>query len=305
MSDMPDTHRITRHLRHPGAAARGAARRIRRLATSIGSTPCLVCGSRRTHVTTVPRKRRTHEIRVCERCSYLSNFDNTVDYTKFESVESFKLTPRVGTADHRGREYFMAEMGVDILRRDGLQVMVFGAGRSLDYVHIGQLPQVDRVVMSDVVELTTEADFVNILTGTDERFDLIIACEVVEHFADPVTEFARLFELLTPDGLLVCSTNIYDGGNFAKHTYLYLRGHLSYYSEQAIAHIAKKGGMRHDLRTPAIAQGKVGPRKRYVLFTRSDHNVRHTADYFADRPFAPSEDENAFEDQAPTAPPTA
>jgi SAM-dependent methyltransferase len=292
---MTTQRRITRHLRHPIKAARAISRRIRP-----DGTPCLVCGSRRTHVTTVPRKRRTYEIRVCERCHYLSNFDNTVDYTAFDSVNNFKLTTRVGTADHQGREYFMGEMGVDILGREGLQVMVFGAGRSLDYRHIGRLPAVERVVMSDVVELTSEADFINILEGTDERFDLIIACEVVEHFADPVAEFQRLFDLLTPEGLLVCSTNIYDGGNFAKHTYLYLRGHLSYYSEAAIAHLARQGGLHYDLRTPAIAQGKVGPRKRYVLFTRSDANVRNTAAYFADREYAPSEDETAFEDQAPT-----
>ncbi|MGK2877638.1 MAG: methyltransferase domain-containing protein [Solirubrobacterales bacterium] len=291
---------ISRHLRHPMGAARAVARRVRRLSTSVGATPCLVCGSRRTHVTTVARKRRTYEIRVCERCSYLSNFDNTVDYTQFDSVNNFKLTTRVGTADHKGREYFMGEMGVDILQRDKLQVMVFGAGRSLDYQHIGALPQVERVVMSDVVELTSEADFINILEGTEERFDLIIACEVVEHFADPVTEFQRLFDLLTPEGLLVCSTNIYDGGNFAKHTYLYLRGHLSYYSEEAISVLARKGGLHHDLRTPEIALGKVGPRKRYVLFTKSDANVQHTTDYFADRQYAPSEDQTAFEDQAPT-----
>jgi len=297
---MPDTRSITRHVRHPLGAAKALARRVRRSVASVGQPPCLVCGSRRTHVTTVQRKRRAYDIRVCRRCSYLSNFDNTVDYSQFDSVTNFKLTTRVGTADHKGREYFMGEMGVDILQRDHLQVMVFGAGRSLDYQHIGRLPQVERVVMSDVVELTSEADFINILEGTEERFDLIIACEVVEHFADPVTEFKRLFELLTPDGLLVCSTNIYDGSDFTRHNYLYLRGHLSYYSADAIGHLARAGGLHHDLRTPEAALGKPGPRKRYVLFTGSDANVRHTTEYFADRPYAPSEDQTAFEDQAPT-----
>ena len=232
---------------------------------------------------------------MCERCEYLSNFDNTVDYSAFQSVEAFKLSARVGTSEHRGREFHMAQMGVDILARPGLQVMVFGAGRSLDYQHIGRLPSVERVVMSDVVELTSEADFINIVEGTDERFDLIIACEVVEHFTDPRTEFRRLFELLTPDGLLVCSTNIYDGGNFKKHNYLYLRGHVSYYSRRAIEHIARKSRIAVDFRIPAIAQEGAGPRKRYVLFTRSGENVQRTEQYFADREYAPSEDVSAFE----------
>lgn len=290
-----DAGRIAQLLRHPARSARAVARRVRRVVLIRSNTPCLVCGSRRTHVTTIPRKRRTYEIRVCERCQYLSNFDNTVDYSQFQTVASFKLSPRVGTELHRGREFHMGQMGVDILGRSGLQVMVFGAGRSLDYRHLGALTEVERVVMSDVVELTTEADFININDGTDERFDLIIACEVVEHFEDPRAEFRRLFELLSDDGLLVCSTNIYDGGNFAKQTYLYLRGHVSYYSARAIQHIARENRIHVDLRTPEIATGSVGPRKRYLLFTRSDANVRQTEEYFTQHEYAPSEDVAAFE----------
>lgn len=243
----------------------------------------------------MPRKNRTYEIRACDRCGYLSNFANTVDYSAFTSVKSFRLTPRVGTEQHRGREFHMASMGVDILARSGLQVMVFGAGRSLDYRHIGRLSDVDRVVMSDVVELTSEVDFINIRDGTDERFDLIIACEVVEHFTDPRPEFARLIELLKPEGMLVCSTNVYDGGNFAKHTYLYSRGHVSYYSAKAIRLLARKNRIDVDFRTPEIVLGTAGPRKRYLLFTRSRHNRLGIERYFADREFAPAEDVAAFE----------
>jgi SAM-dependent methyltransferase len=253
-------------------------------------TPCLVCGSRRSRSKTVERKDRTYEIRICQRCQYVSNFTNTVDYTAFESVESFRLTPRVGTAEHRGRESHMAEMGADILQRPGLKVMVFGAGRSLDYRHIAKLPAVERVVMSDVVDLGVDADFINITKGTSERFDLIIACEVVEHFTDPRTEFPRLFKLLTRKGLLVCSTNIYDGRNVANHRYLYSRGHVSYYSPRAIGVIARRSRMRFDFRLPAIVTGTAGPRKRYVLFTRSARNMRQVAEYFGRHAYAPSED---------------
>lgn len=288
-------------LRDPRALARGVKRRARRLV--VGSVRCLVCDSRRTHVVTVDRKKRSYEIRVCERCGYLSNFDNTVDYTSFDTVKNFRLTTRVGTAEHRGREFHMAAMAADILGRPHLQAMVFGAGRSLDYQHIGTLPTVDRVVMSDVVELTGEAEFFNILDGTDQRFDLIVACEVVEHFTDPRLEFRRLFDLLTDDGLLVCSTNIFDGGNFAKHNYLYSRGHVSYYSPRAIEWIAAENGITVDLRTPAIALGAAGPRKRYLLFTRSPEVVENTQRYFAEHAYAPSEDETAFAPQEPEAPP--
>lgn len=232
---------------------------------------------------------------MCERCGYLSNFDNTVDYGAFTSVENFRLTPRVGTEQHRGREFHMATMGIEILDREDLQVMVFGAGRSLDYRHIGRLPEVERVVMSDVVELTSEVDFINIRGGTDKRFDLIIACEVVEHFTDPRTEFARLIGLLMPEGMLVCSTNVYDGGNFAKHTYLYSRGHVSYYSAKAIRLLARANRIKVDLRTPEIVLGTAGPRKKYLLLTRSESNWRRIEQYFAEHQYAPAEDVEAFE----------
>jgi hypothetical protein len=223
-------------------------------------------------------------------CQYVSNPENTVDYTAFQSVEKFRLTPRVGTAEHKGREFHMAQMGAEILDRSALQVMVFGAGRSLDYRHIGQLPEVRSVVMSDVVDLGVDTEFINITKGTSRRFDLIIACEVIEHFPDPVTEFPRLFTLLGKNGLLVCSTNIYDGGNVARQKYLYSRGHVSYYSPQAIGEIARRSGMLYDFRLPLIATTSTGPRKRYVLFTRSSTIMRKTAEYFGNHAYAPSED---------------
>ncbi len=275
--------RVSQLVRHPREGASAVARIVR-------TPPCLVCGSKRSRTQVVERKKRSYEIRVCRRCQYVSNFTNTVDYTAFESVESFRLSPRVGTAEHQGREFHMAEMGAEILQRSGLKVMVFGAGRSLDYQHIAKLPAVERVVMSDVVDLGIDADFINITEGTSQRFDLIIACEVVEHFTDPRAEFPRLFKLLTKNGLLVCSTNIYDGRNVKNHRYLYSRGHTSYYSPQAIEVIARRSGMHHDFRIPAIATGSAGPRKRYVLFTRSRGNVRRIVDYFGRHAYAPSED---------------
>jgi hypothetical protein len=292
--------RVSRALRDP-AAARVAV--IRRLSAASSMAPvrrmvglppdpsrCLVCGSRKTRVRQVRRPTRTFEIRICQRCRYVSNPGNTVDYTAFTSVTRFALTPRVGTAERPGREFHMARMGVQILGDGPLRVMVFGAGRSLDYQHIARLRGVERVVMSDVVDLRGEADFINITKGTSERFDLIIACEVVEHFTDPRAEFPRLFDLLTKRGLLVCSTNIYDGKSVAKQSYLYLRGHTSYYSPRAIAEIARRSRILLDFRVPANHSKTMGPRKRYVLFTRSVDTLQSVAQWFGDHPYAPAED---------------
>lgn len=284
-------------MRHPGEGAQAVARRGRERVRrgrerSTPPVPCPVCDSPDSTLRVIERKdkNRTYTIRICKTCKHVSNAGNTVDYSAFTSIKRFRLTPRVGTEDHQGREFHMAKMGIDILQRSSLQAMVFGGGRSLDYRHIAKLPEVEGVVMGDVVDLGIDADFVNISEGTDRRFDLIIACEVIEHFTDPRTEFPRLFELLNDDGLLICSTNIYDGKNVAPHTYLYSRGHVSYYSPRAIREIADRSGMLFDFRVPEIVTGTAGPRKRYVLFTRSTANLQRTAEYFGWHLYAPSED---------------
>jgi hypothetical protein len=311
----------SRALKDPIWAGRAAIRRIKgrprkspapglsRIGTGeqgdVDPTKCLICGSTNLKFYDIERPTRHYEIRICQRCRYVSNAGNTVDYTKFQSLDKFALTPRVGTEDRPGREFHMAAMGADILKRKSLSVMVFGAGRSLDYQHIAQLPSVNRVIMSDVVDLRGEADFINITKGTDQRFDLIIACEVVEHFTDPGLEFPRLFDLLTENGLLICSTNIYNGGNPDHHSYLYLRGHVSYYSPRSLAVIAKKSKMLFDFRLPLFGPPQVfGKRKRYILFTRSLENLQKTAEYFGSHTYAPAEDpsdEAKAEAAAPTA----
>jgi Methyltransferase domain len=299
---MSGAARVSRVLKDPVAGGQAVLRRVKRLAeptidrvrplrdsSSLDPTQCLVCGSSDTRLREVVRPKRTYQVRICQNCRYVSNFDNTVDYTKFQSVERFGLTARVGTAEQPGREYHMAVMGAEILRRKKLRVLVFGAGRSLDYQHIAKLPAVERVVMSDVVDLRGEVDFINITKGTSQRFDLIIACEVVEHFTDPRMEFPRLFNLLTKNGLLVCSTNIHDRGSLAKQAYLFLRGHVSYYSPESIAEIARRSRMRFDFRLPTLGLSPKGRRKRYVLFSRSAANMASVAQYFGRHPFAPAE----------------
>ena len=274
--------------RTPSAVAR---RHPPRPLSTLDRSRCLICGSPDLKVYDIERPTRHYDVRICGRCRYVSNAENTVDYTKFQSVDKFALTPRVGTDDHRGREFHMAKMGAEILNRKRLSVMVFGAGRSLDYRHIAKLSSVNRVIMSDVVDLRGEADFINITKGTEQRFDLIIACEVVEHFTDPRTEFSRLFDLLTPEGLLVCSTNIYDGGNPDRHSYLYRRGHVSYYSPRSISVIAKQSNMQFDFRMPEFGPPqRFGKRKRYVLFCHSLENLRKAAQYFGSHAFAPAEE---------------
>jgi SAM-dependent methyltransferase len=227
-------------------------------------------------------------VQICRRCGYVANPDNFNDYTQYTSLTKFPLSPRVGTEERPGREFNMAKMGARILGGKSLDVMIFGPGRSVDFKHVKKLPRVRSVRIGDIVALHDQPDFVNVLEDTDLRFDLVIASEVIEHFTDPGNDFPRLFKLLKKDGLLVCSTNIYDGGDLSRHAYLYSYGHTSYYSPRAIERLAADNGMYFDFRVPVVS-ARLGPRKRYVLFTRSPDRLTDIARYFGAHRFAPSE----------------
>jgi len=253
---------------------------------------CSICLSMRVdsqQVTYVKDEQKSFLVQICRACGYVANPDNFNDYTEYKSLDQFPVTARVGTEERAGREFHMAKMGAEILGGQALDVMIFGPGRSVDYQHVKKLPRVGTVRIGDVVELHEQPDFVNVLEDTDSRFDLVVASEVIEHFTDPGNDFPRLFKLLKKNGLLICSTNINDGTDLNKHNYLYIKGHTSYYSPRAIEKLAVDNGMHFDFRVPIAATTFAGPRKRYVLFTRSTNRLTDIARYFGKHAYAPSE----------------
>ena len=232
-------------------------------------------------------------MRICGTCGHVGNPTNLHDYRAYEQVDQLPERARVGTRELPGREFHMASMAVDILDRGNLDVLVFGAGRSYDNHHIGALPQVRRAAIADVMQLRDDGEFIDASLPAPRRFDVVIASEVVEHFLDPRRDFSHLFEYVRPDGLLVCSTNVYDGGDLSTQRYVFLRGHVSYYSERSLRVLAAASGYRLDLRTPLVATGYGGHRKRYLLLSTSDAVMDATKDYFRTRRYAPSESPTA------------
>ncbi len=282
-------------------ARRSPVTRLRMAVRRFRLGPCPVCGARRLKARTVTDRSAKagvgtpaqFRIRRCTNCGHVGNPDNTHDYRAFERIDALPDRARIGTPERQGREFHMARMAVDILGRRDLDVLVFGAGRSFDNQHIAGLPEVRGAAIADIMRLRDDAEFIDANLPAPRRFDIVIASEVVEHFLEPRADFAHLLSYVKPGGLLVCSTNLYDGGRMAKHHYLFLNGHVAYYTAKSAGRIAAANNVHLDIRTPLVATGYGGVRKRYLLFTDSDAVAASIVEYFKDRPYAPSESPTA------------
>jgi hypothetical protein len=184
-------------------------------------------------------------------------------------------------------------MAIDILGRDNVEVLVYGAGSSLDNQHIAKLDEVRHVAIGDIMKLRDDAEFVDANKPASRKFHVIVASEVVEHFRKPREDFAKLFKFVKDDGLLVCGTSIYDGGKLSRDPYIFYTDHTSYYTPQVLRGIANDAGFHIDFRAPLIADGM---RKRYVLFSKSQKVMESVACYFGVELYA-----RAVRDRAPSA----
>lgn len=255
---------------------------------------CLVCGSsdvRAESITAVAKKvqGRTLEFRICAHCGYVSApgnqhaYDSASSFSKGSGVTS----PRVGDGERAGREFHMFRTASEILARSNLDALFFGSGLSRDYELVAKQPQVRSARVTDLDNFQNSQAFIPMTSK--ETFDIVIACEVVEHFSSPASEFGRLFSFLRPNGLLICSTNLADGSPIAKSAYPFLNGHVSYYSGRALAEIAKRAGVGIDLRLPECSTGKGGPRKRYAFFYREPSLAGSIVEFFGRHAYAYSE----------------
>ncbi|MGH3509998.1 MAG: methyltransferase domain-containing protein [Nocardioidaceae bacterium] len=208
------------------------------------------------------------------------------DQTSFDDLPPASI--RVGTEERPGREFRMAQMAVEIVGRPDLEVLVYGAGRSVDNRHIETLDQVRNVAIADIMNIRTDAEFHDANKPASKRFSVVVASEVVEHFRLPHKAFSRLFEFVADDGLLVCGTNVYSGGLLIYDRYVFYRDHTSYYTPKALQHIAKVNGLLVDFRAPQLPGGSFG-RKRYVLFAKSPTIMENASLYFGTHAIPPSE----------------
>ena len=90
------------------------------------------------------------------------------------------------------------------------------------------------MAIGDLVQLRYDAEFLDINQPSTDPFDVVVASEVLEHFPDPHANFENLFSYVKDDGIVVCRTNIRDYIPMSKVTYVWWRGHVSYFSPEAL-----------------------------------------------------------------------
>lgn len=284
------SRRIARGLLHPSSRPRYVAAARRAVSSGKRREHCLICGgsgiTSRT-LTNAADKTLTFPAQICGGCGFVRCLkSSTSEYFDMKDFDSIPGGPRAGTEARKGREFYMAQMAVDILERDSVEVLVYGAGRSLDNHHIAKLPKVGQVAIGDIMKLRDDAEFIDANVPSKRRFDVVIASEVIEHFRDPWSDFTKLLRLVDHDGVVVCGTDIYDGGDLTKQRYIYYPDHTAYYTPQSLRLIAKSLGFHLDFRSTT---GPTGVRKRYVIFSKSRSTMEQVADYFGSHDNAPAE----------------
>ncbi len=78
---------------------------------------------------------------------------------------------------------------------------VTGADAEEQSIHVARLHAEEQGLGINYRATTAEA-----LAAAGERFDVVLAMEVVEHVADPPAFFATCHDLLRPGGMMICST---------------------------------------------------------------------------------------------------
>ena len=187
---------------------------------------CVICGSQNVKLEKVTSLSKDNNGRVldfylCKSCDFAFAPGNTHPYSDMAAFSKDSIpsdtSGRVGDGIRGGREFYMYKTIAEALRpkRNSLDVLFFGCGLSRDYLLVQKDPFVRSVHITDLENFQGADVFIPLKTS--RRFDVVIACEVVEHFVSPWDGFATLLGLIKPNGVVVCSTNMRDNSNLTKN----------------------------------------------------------------------------------------
>jgi len=212
--------------------------------TSPSSTPlCHLCGGY-----TLPRSAYGRPFAECAQCGFVFAYGPTAPAI---DRGMGMLGSWSGPGGGGYREYFLVEM----LRRDlgGRKFLLYGTGNTptLENLLNEGVDVVGADVSRDVVEFKKRTHgedrfFTPDALPASERYDGIVAVEVFEHFSEPRRNIELLVQRLAPGGVITGTTDFYRNGNLEDATepgYLRSTGHVAYWSEKSLGHLAQSFGL--------------------------------------------------------------
>lgn len=235
----------------------------------------------------VGKTMRGHQCRSCGLIRYPENLGKFVKVISKDITQANNRVLRNANDERPGREFYMAEMGMEIVSKHNASVSFFGSGMNTDHLWLKRKYPEMQPKLVDMENLQEADNFEFIADATPS--DVVVACEVIEHFTEPVAHFESLLRLLKNDGILICSSNVYDGTNISLHQYPFIPGHVAYWTPLSLIKMASDHGCFVDFRTPQVGLTRGGPRKKYIIFYRNTETLFRMSAYFGTHMLAPSE----------------
>jgi len=266
---------------------------------------CPLCQSKK-----VERKKITCEVSskkdkesmfdICSECEYHYCSDHFHDYTSKDSFSPSSMpnnegsSLRAGDGVRGGREYHIGITALELFnnlksKKSAPSILIYGAGLSLDHQKLRESGLFKKVVISDL-ENFQETDHYIKIDDNNKKFDIVVCCEVIEHFINPKVEFANLLGKKKKNGIVVCTTNIHDKqDNVRRLIYPFIQGHTSYYTGQGLISLASRHKLYADFRNLNGSQLEFGPRKKVISFFSNKKYYNIINEYYSRNWLCPSE----------------
>ena len=192
---------------------------------------CILCGSPETLSL---YRERNHRFLECTICS--SVFRDPATFLNREEEEKRYLTHNNDVEDPDYRQ-FVSPLVTAVLKDypEPITGLDFGAGTG---------PVIAHMLNEKGFKIELYDPFFHPDTSVLNRpYDLIVCCEVIEHFHRPLKEFKLLHSLLNPGGKLYCMTDpLPKITSFADWYYKEDPTHVIFYSEENLNHIKRAVG---------------------------------------------------------------
>ena len=123
----------------------------------------------------------------------------------------------------------------------------------------------------------------NKLESIHNKYDVVVACEVIEHLNYPQKAFSTILNCMKLNGILCGTTNFHPGGDIEdgqKVGYMSFRNHVAYWSEKSMTKLLGNFGMNL-ITFEMVCPGSVKPDLKYndlfpnkrVFFASADEDV--------------------------------